>query len=176
MCRPPPPQRPPLLRRRNPRSRPLPQRRGRLHRGTQIRPSVAFRLHFVTDDLRGWVRRSAEYIAQIAEGSGNRLTFESILDALASGHYRLAVALSGDDVRAAMVWQPIHWKTGLKEFEVIGLTGKGMRDWLHLDDELKAKAKEMGFDVIRPYARPGWVRVMKSRGYEMTHAILECKL
>lgn len=134
---------------------------------------VDFRLHFVTDDLRRWIRDSAEFINQIAEGSGGRLTFESILDALSSGHYRLAVVLDGESVRAAMVWQPIHWKTGLKEFEVIGLTGKGMRDWLHLDDELKKRVFEIGFDVIRPYARPGWSRVMKSRGYVTTHVIME---
>lgn len=133
------------------------------------------RLHFVNGDLRNWVRQSAAFLNQIAEGSGGRLTLESILDALASNHYRLALVLD-EEVRAAIVWQPIHWKTGLKEFEIVGLTGEGMKEWLHLDDELRAKAREMGFDVLRSSARPGWARVMKSKGYEMTHATLEIAL
>lgn len=137
---------------------------------------MQLRLLFVEDDLRHWIRKSAGFLDQIAEGSGGRLTLESILDAISSGHYRLTVALDGEEVRAAMVWQPIHWKTGLKEFEVVGLTGKGMRDWLHLDNDLRAAAKEMGFGVIRAVARPGWSRVMKSRGYTMTHVTLEAPL
>lgn len=83
------------------------------------------------------------------------------------------MVLDGDKIMCAAVAQRLVWPTGLVELEFIGLVGKHVDKWIHLDAELKAKAKEMGYDVIRPIAPPGWSRFLKGRGWKMTHVILE---
>jgi hypothetical protein len=61
--------------------------------------------------------------------------------------------------------------------EVVWLTGRGMRRWLHLRPELERYLKEhCGCTIIRPIARPGWSRLMKPHGYVVTHHIMEKRL
>ena len=53
------------------------------------------------------------------------------------------------------------------------MTGNGREDWQHLLSEIEEYAMRGGCTLMRHKARPGWARVIKSKGYRMTHAILE---
>ena len=133
------------------------------------------RLVYVTKETLGeWFERARFFIEQIAEGSGGRHTAESLRHELAHGNYWLVVAVEKTSVKAALIATSATWSTGLREFLVIGLTGHGMKDWLHLEREVRDMAKATGHHVIKAYARPGWSRVMK--GYQMTHVIMEASL
>ena len=130
------------------------------------------KLVFVTKETLGdWFEKARPLIQQIAEGSLGRHTVETLRKELEAGTYWMAVAAE-ESVRACLIATSTTWGTGLKEIVVIGLTGNGMKAWLHLEDGMRAAAKKEGA-VLKAYARPGWARVLKSRGYKMTHVILE---
>lgn len=132
------------------------------------------KLVFVTkENLGEWFEKAKHFIGQIAEGSGGRHTTDTLRKELEAGAYWMAVAHE-NDVRACLIAYSSTWETGLKEIVIIGLTGTGMKDWLHLESGLREKAKEQGFHVLKAFARPGWSRVMKN--YRTTHVVMEAKL
>lgn len=132
------------------------------------------RLVFVTKEtLDEWFEKARPFIHQIAEGSGGRHTVETIRKELKAGAYWMAVATE-ESVRACLIATSATWETGLKEIVIIGLTGTGMKDWLHLESGLREKAKAQGFHTLKAFARPGWSRVMKN--YRLTHVVMEAKL
>lgn len=57
--------------------------------------------------------------------------------------------------------------------EVVWLTGKGMRQWLQLLPQMEDYLKYMGCVTIRPICRPGWSRLIKGKGYRITHYQME---
>jgi hypothetical protein len=132
------------------------------------------KLVFVTKETLGeWFEKAKPFIQQIAEGSGGRHTVETLRKELEAGAYWMAVAAE-ESVRACLIAYAHTWGTGLKEIVIIGLTGSGMKDWLHLESGLREKAKAQGFHVLKAFARPGWSRVMKN--YRLTHAVMEVTL
>jgi hypothetical protein len=52
-------------------------------------------------------------------------------------------------------------------------TGTGRTEWQHHMPTIEAWARANGCIAMRHMARPGWARVLKPMGYEMTHVILE---
>lgn len=135
------------------------------------------RLVFVTKETLGeWFEPARHFIRQIAEGSGGRHTVGSLRHELAHGNYWLVLAVEDPAVRAALIATSATWSTGLRELVIVGLTGSGMKDWLHLEGEIRKTAKATGHHVAKAVARPGYARVLKDRGYKMTHVILETPL
>jgi hypothetical protein len=61
--------------------------------------------------------------------------------------------------------------------ELIWTTGKGMKQWTHLLADLERYLSEhIGCHEIRPICRPGWSRLLKQRGYRITHYTMEKRL
>jgi len=61
--------------------------------------------------------------------------------------------------------------------EWIWMTGKGMKQWTHLLADLETYLTEhIGCAEIRPVCRPGWSRLLKQRGYRITHYTMEKRL
>jgi hypothetical protein len=56
------------------------------------------------------------------------------------------------------------------------MVGNDREDWQHLISDLEQWARREGCTFMRSEARPGWARVLKSKGYEMPHVILEKEL
>lgn len=56
------------------------------------------------------------------------------------------------------------------------MVGAGMDTWAHLLTELETWAKREGCTFMRHEARPGWSKLLKSKGYHMPHVILEKEL
>ena len=130
------------------------------------------RLVFVTKETLGeWFEKAKPLIQRIASDSRGRLSETTIRASLESGDYWLAVT---DPVRACLIAQPVTWETGTRELRIIGLVGSGMRDWLHLESQITARAR--GFDLFSAGARPGWARVLRNRGWTLTHVTLEKSL
>jgi hypothetical protein len=100
-----------------------------------------------SDQLAHWYGKARVFIQEIAANSGGRLSEESIQESLLHGHYWLAVAEEGGEAKAALLVQPITWRTGFKEW-VLMLAGNGMREWAHFGDEIEAKARALGVDCL----------------------------
>lgn len=132
------------------------------------------RLVFVRDPQE-WRAQIWPWLSKISDGSSGRFTAETLWSRIERKVYWLALVLD-DDVKAVLVGEPVTWETGLREFWIVGLVGIGAKDWLHLDTELRRALKEAGFWAIATLARPGWSRLMKSRGYRMTHVQMDARL
>lgn len=124
------------------------------------------------DDLPYWYPKAKPFLASMVERSRGRLSHETVKAALDAGDYWLCLAVE-DDIKAVLVAHPVHWKTGLKEMEIIALMGVDLDTWLDLEPELRERMHGLGYSVVTPIARPGWARLMKSRGYRTTHVIME---
>jgi hypothetical protein len=127
-------------------------------------------------DLAEWYEQAKPFVQRMADGSHGRHTEATIRARIEKGEFWLAVAADGDDVRAAMIAQPVTQPTGLRELWVWGLTGKRRRDWQHLEAELRRAAKAAGFARITATAREGWARVMKPIGWRVEHVDMSVEL
>ena len=55
-------------------------------------------------------------------------------------------------------------------------TGREMKKWVHVMDELAEWAKSKDCTHMESHARLGWERVLKNYNFEKTHVFLERKL
>jgi hypothetical protein len=66
----------------------------------------------------------------------------------------------GDDIVGELVW----------------LTGRGMKQWVHLRPTLERYLKDIGCTICRPICREGWKPTLKEAGYKLTHITMEKRL
>lgn len=66
-------------------------------------------------------------------------------------HYR------GDDLIAEWLW----------------MAGHGRQQWQHLLPELENMLRDAGVKECRPLCRPGWSRILKQHGYQLTHVQMQ---
>jgi hypothetical protein len=57
--------------------------------------------------------------------------------------------------------------------EVIWCTGSGRQHWQHLISRVEDYCADQGCRDVRLICRPGWARVLKDKGYKITHFTLE---
>jgi hypothetical protein len=60
--------------------------------------------------------------------------------------------------------------------EILWVTGRGAKEWQHLISEIEGYLKHLGCTICRPLCRPGWSRLLKQRGYRVTHYVMERRL
>jgi len=89
------------------------------------------------------------------------------------------------DIQLALAWdegeQKAYGLFGLcftmrgddKIGEVRWLTGHDMKRWLGLLPELEQYFRDCGCVVVRPICRPGWSRMIRGKGYKITHYTME---
>jgi len=68
------------------------------------------------------------------------------------------------EVRACAVTAPQVYPR-LRSLAVLIIGGVGMKDWLHLTEEVEGKARDRGFEAVEGPGREGWERVMAPKGY-----------
>ncbi len=137
-------------------------------------------------EFGAWRPHVAKWLAEIVAGSGGTLSERTLTDAILAGDYWLAAIVDDGapprgamkagqriECRAAVVSQPVHYKTGLSVLEMIGFSGVGRADWTHLEEHYRALGKALGFQRVKAIARPGWSRVLGQRGWTTTHHIIE---
>jgi len=124
-------------------------------------------------DLLAWREHWFPWLADISRRSKEPVA--DLLRAVLSGYTQIALVFDGEKSHALIGMQ--YRKRGDELIgEIIWLTGKGMRDWQHLLPQMEKYLKDIGCSVIRPICRPGWSRLLKQRGYKVTHYTLEHKL
>ena len=99
---------------------------------------------------------------------------------------QLEAAIKQREVQVALVWDDskAHALVGLRFVqrgtdtigEIVWLTGKGMKQWQYLLPEMEQYLRDRGCVEIRPICRPGWARLLKPKGYRITHYVMERKL
>jgi hypothetical protein len=96
---------------------------------------------------------------------------------------QLFAAIKRREVQIALVWDgnKAYALVGMRFVrrggdvigEIVWLTGKGMKQWQHLLPEMEQYLRDRGCAEIRPICRPGWARLLKAKGYRITHYVME---
>jgi hypothetical protein len=97
---------------------------------------------------------------------------EELLGQIARREVQLALVWDGEKAHALIGIRLIRRGKDLIG-EIVWLTGKGVRQWLPLLSELEQYLRDIGCIEIRPICRPGWSRLIKGRGYKITHYHME---
>lgn len=112
-----------------------------------------------------------------------------IADAAAGSRYFTADdvwrALEAAEAQLWLCWQDKPLAVAVTQLETTSrgkhcriwiMTGELREEWQDLLPELEQWARREGCNLMRHEARPGWSRVLKRRGYDMPHVILEKEL
>ena len=87
---------------------------------------------------------------------------------------RVEVGLIMDGTKARALIGIVRRKAGRELIgEVHWVTGFGAKDWQHLLADVERYLKDSGCTISKPICRPGWKRLLKDHGYQMTHLMME---
>ena len=121
--------------------------------------------------LEAWAPHWLPFLPDIAKRT--KETFPYLLGRVARGEVQIALVWDGQRAHALIGMQYQKRNDDLIA-EIIWLTGRGMKQWLHLLPQMEKYLKEhVGCAEIRPICRPGWWRLVKGHGYRITHYMLE---
>jgi hypothetical protein len=115
-----------------------------------------------------------DYIQDALNRSGGYADHEHIKDQIKKNLMQLWVAWSEDDQKLYAVGV-----TELKEYPKYKtmnfriLTGERMDLWVQYLEPMEQWAKQQGVDKMEFYARPGWEKFLKTKGYVKSHIQLD---
>ncbi len=122
------------------------------------------------DETSEWGERIDELIDRIAEHSSGTLSSERIGGLIAAGNWWLVDINNGQGLA---IVEPLHFETGKKVLEIIGVAGDDMKEWEGAIHELEFVARKLGYHRIRACGRKGWAKVAARHGYEVTRVVVE---
>jgi hypothetical protein len=123
-------------------------------------------VHYVKAQIEHWINDAAN--------SSRYFTPEDVWAAIENRSAQLWLAW-GEIPEAVCVTQISNTSKG-KHCSIWIMVGGNMACWVHLMTDLEAWAKREGCNLMRHEARAGWSKILKSRGYECPHLILEKEL
>lgn len=127
-------------------------------------------------DVVKWWSRIKEKIEEAMLTSRGKYNSGSIFHLLLKEQMQLWIAYDKDKIYAVGLSELIKYPLGIKICRVICIVGEQREEWQHLMKDVEAAAKKNGCVDMELWARPGWSRIMKSQGYEMTHIQLNKSL
>jgi hypothetical protein len=126
-----------------------------------------------------YLRRTSEHWLPFLDHISKRSkeSVESLLDLIIKGEVQI-VLVWDEQTSQAQALVGIHTCQRGDDIvgEIVWLTGRNMRSWLHLLPELETYVKHLGCVTIKPICRPGWSRLVRDKGYRVTHYIMEKSL
>ena len=92
-----------------------------------------------------------------------------------SGQVQLHLAWAPDELRAlALAATNMEVRGSDKIAVLVWCTGSMRELWLPLLDDIERYVRQhLGCAGIKAYARPGWSKILKQRGYRLTHVVME---
>lgn len=123
-------------------------------------------------ELSEWSSIITPLLKSASEYSGERYEAEDILLRASEGWFQLWAVMNEHVLEAICVTETTQYPK-CKEMSIVIMTGKNMKLWLFLLNNLENIARDMGCKRLKGYARPGWERIINKHGYRKTHVILE---
>ena len=118
----------------------------------------------------------AKDLVQLACDTNGAFNADDIKDLCKQGAMQLWLVVSDSDTVLATVVTEIRRYSNYKVCDARIVTGKQMNLWVHHVDDLEAWARKEGCIKMELFARPGWEKVMKPKGYVKTHVQIEKEL
>ena len=132
-----------------------------------VLPVPAEGLPVVWDNLKG-------LIAEVCETSNGRFSPDTLKEAIEAKEFQLYMLFDGEEFKAIVLTQILHYRTGMKEIRVVCGVGSDYSVWAHpMERFLEAGARQQGFGIISALSRPGWEKVFKPLGFTKTHVLIE---
>lgn len=101
----------------------------------------------------------------------------SLIDGFLTGRLQLWIGCDEsepDTVRLALFAEIRHWyATGVTFLEITGIGGEGLGEVLPALDEIERWGAAHGARKTRVFGRPGWLRLLRDRGYHQRAIVLE---
>ena len=124
------------------------------------------------DYLKAYAPHWLPFLPKISRRSKEAVA--DLFDQVMGGQVQVALVFDEANVAQALVGMRYTKRGDDRIGEVCWLTGSGARHWLDLLPEMERYLKEhMRCAVIRPVCRPGWARLIRGKGYRVTHYLME---
>jgi len=124
------------------------------------------------DDLDAAWPDVSPWITKACERSHGRMRPEDWYEGIKERTYQLWVMGGNAGIDAVFITEIRSYPRRRYAHVHIGI-GRNMRRWLHLIDEFERLSRDYGLDGIEGNWRPGWERVLASKGYRKTHVFME---
>jgi hypothetical protein len=126
-----------------------------------------------TKYINGMIRHWLPFLEHIS--SRSKEPVEALINMVARKEVQVGLAMDEKGISHALLG--IRYIRG-PEQELIGqliwLTGRGMKTWVHLAPEVERYLKEhVGCQKVQTINRYGWIPLLKSRGFKHTHTLME---
>ena len=115
----------------------------------------------------------ARDLVQLACETNGAFDAEDIKDLCKQGAMQLWLVVDETDEVLATVVTELRSYPNFKVCDARIVTGKHMNRWHHHVADLETWAKTKGCKKMELFARPGWEKVMKPKGYQKSHVQLE---
>ena len=115
----------------------------------------------------------ARDLVQLACETNGAFDAEDIKDLCKQGAMQLWLVVDETDEVLATVVTELRSYPNYKVCDARIVTGKHMNRWHHHVADLETWAKTKGCKKMELFARPGWEKVMKPKGYQKSHVQLE---
>jgi hypothetical protein len=130
-----------------------------------------------TDDesIYGSAAHWSQFLPSIAARSGE--TVEGLIDQVLRREVQ-PILIWDPEAKKAMALcgvQYVMLGTG-KAAILVWMAGRNRNAWQHLIADLEQYLRQNGCVEVRPLCRPGWAKLLQSRGYKITHYGMEKKL
>ena len=111
------------------------------------------------------------------EHSNNELNIETVFMRIIKGDMLLVTISKGSDIVAAIAIEQTTFDTGKKIMNLTLVGGDDMHEWMHKFDEVTQNlAKDYGCEEIYIIGRKGWVRALRSLGFDTVHTVVSKKV
>jgi hypothetical protein len=115
--------------------------------------------------------RILPYVESFCEDSDGSIDPEFVLENLKTGAMN-AWYMMGEDGMLGVTLTELR-QTKIKEFIIFVCTGEEMVSWYDLIEELEKYARSIGCKKSVAVTREGWKKMLKPKGYMLTHVVLE---
>lgn len=118
-----------------------------------------------------------KFVDMACEYSNGELNSDIILKDVLGDRLRLIIMRNEKDIVAVMTLKIEQFETGKKVLTALTVGGSDIDSWVNeIDGALNSIAKEQDCSEMYIVGRAGWVRKLKSIGYDKVHTVLAKKV
>lgn len=133
-------------------------------------------VNFTKDEVEKVWPLAKPYVEKACETNGG-FNAEHILEFLKGGLMQLWMAVDGENNKVICVCvTEIREYPNFKVCDLRITTGEQFKRWFNYMDQICEWARSEGCKKMEIFARPGWERILKHKGFRKTHVQIEKEL
>lgn len=118
-----------------------------------------------------------EKLSRAVAHSNGELSSDQVMKDMMSGKMLLITVSNDEGIVAALALEQRDFPTGKRILNITLAGGSDSAEWIEQIDDITQKlAKDYKCDEVYIIGRKGWVRALKSIGYEVIHTVVGKKV